>query len=191
MQVYRCHKVVKAAQVLAIETQYGEDPVKPESYLIALESGTKLVAKPGDDVITRYLPVVGDYFVQYQDGYLSFSPRKAFEEGYHPASAPRLSAEDIEAEITRKGLIAPRITPDDIEHAIKAVDYHVFPSSTLTVCCITLVNGFNVTGESACASPENFDAELGRRIAFQNAKQKIWALEGYRLRSELAAGRAE
>ena len=55
------------------------------------------------------------------------------------------------------------------------------------MCCLTLRNGFTVTGESACASPENFDAELGKKIARSNARDKIWALEGYALRERLAA----
>ncbi|PKM43242.1 MAG: hypothetical protein CVV05_15460 [Gammaproteobacteria bacterium HGW-Gammaproteobacteria-1] len=93
----------------------------------------------------------------------------------------------IEQEIQDKGLTAPRITPERIEQVIVGEDYHVFPGTTLTVCCLTLANGFTVTGESACASPENFDAELGAKIARDNAKQKIWQLEGYALRNQLSA----
>ena len=91
----------------------------------------------------------------------------------------------IEREIQAKGLTAPRVTPQRIEEVIVGEAYHVFPGTTLTVCCLTLANGFAVTGESACASPENFDAELGQKIARQNARDKIWALEGYALRSKL------
>ena len=91
----------------------------------------------------------------------------------------------IEQEIQAKGLTAPRITPDMVDAAIVGEQYYVFPDTTLTVCCLTLANGFAVTGESACASPENFDAELGQKIARQNARDKIWALEGYALRSKL------
>jgi hypothetical protein len=57
----------------------------------------------------------------------------------------------------------------------------------LTFCVLTLRNGFTVTGESACASPENFNADIGRKIARQNAVGKIWLLMGYELRSKLAA----
>jgi len=95
----------------------------------------------------------------------------------------------IEAEIQRKGLNAPRLTPALIDAQIKAEAYHVFPGTTLTVCALTLANGFQVTGESAAASPENFDAELGRKIARDNARNKIWAFEGYALRNALC-GRA-
>lgn len=57
--------------------------------------------------------------------------------------------------------------------------------SLLTFCVLVLKNGFTVTGESACASPENFDAEIGRKIARENATQKIWPLMGYELKSKL------
>lgn len=59
------------------------------------------------------------------------------------------------------------------------------PLGLLTFCVLVLRNGFTVTGESACASPENFDAEIGRNIARENAVQKIWPLMGYELRSKL------
>ncbi len=63
----------------------------------------------------------------------------------------------------------------------------VMPSlGLLTFCVLVLRNGFTVTGESACASPENFDAELGRKIARQNAVQKIWPLMGYALKDQLS-----
>ncbi len=91
----------------------------------------------------------------------------------------------VEREIQAKGLTAPRVTPDDIEATIKSADFHVFPGSQLTVCCITLINGFTVTGTSACASPENFDRQVGENIAFGNARREIWTLEGYLLKQKL------
>lgn len=91
----------------------------------------------------------------------------------------------IEAEIQAKGLNAPRLTPALIDEAIRSEDYHVFPGTTLTVCALTLRNGYIVTGESAAASPENFDREIGRKIARENARNKIWGLEGYLLRERL------
>ena len=60
------------------------------------------------------------------------------------------------------------------------------PLHLLTFCVLVLRNGFTVTGESACASPENFNAEIGRKIARQNAVQKIWPLMGFALREKLA-----
>ena len=57
--------------------------------------------------------------------------------------------------------------------------------SLLTFCVLVLRNGFTVTGESACASPENFDAEIGRKVARENAINKIWPLMGYELKTRL------
>lgn len=104
----------------------------------------------------------------------------------------------IEAEIQAKGLTAPRVTPQLIEAtiaeeywftaaaALKGTPGESSPSlKLLTICILVLFNGFTVTGESACASPENFDAELGRKIARANAVAKIWPLEGYRLKTKL------
>lgn len=111
-----------------------------------------------------------------------------------------MTDETVEQEIQRKGLTAPRVTPDRIEATI-AEEIYIHPAESvvlrggqvasnsplrlLTICILILRNGFTVTGESACASPENFNQELGERIARENAKQKIWLLEGYLLRQQL------
>lgn len=112
----------------------------------------------------------------------------------------------VEDEIQSKGLNAPRVTPQDIEDeimsihfftaeqgarhqdAVNPLDHGDVPSTLglLTFCVLRLRNGFTVTGESACASPENFDADIGRRIARENAVEKIWPLLGFRLRDQLA-----
>ncbi len=107
----------------------------------------------------------------------------------------------IEAEIQAKGLVAPRVTLDDVEAEIASEVYFTAQDGVngaygmpraaalslnlLTFCVLVLKNGFTVTGESACASPENFDAELGRKIARRNAVAKIWPLLGFRLRDRL------
>ena len=93
---------------------------------------------------------------------------------------------DYEAEIIEKGLTASRVTPEMLESVIISEQYHVFPNTTFTACLLTLKNGYTVMGESACASPENFNADLGRKIARDNAKNKIWALEGYLLRQRIS-----
>lgn len=94
--------------------------------------------------------------------------------------------ETVEQEILRKGLVAPRVTPARIAEVIHSEEFHVFLGTCLTVCVLTLLNGFTVTGESACASPENFDAAVGERLSRENAVRKIWALEGYLLREKLS-----
>ncbi len=93
---------------------------------------------------------------------------------------------EVENEIVAKGLTAPRLTPSMIDAQIVGSAYHVFPGTTLTVCALTLRNGFIVVGESAAASPENFNEEIGRKIAWEKAREKIWALEGYALRNRLS-----
>lgn len=91
----------------------------------------------------------------------------------------------LEQQIQAKGLNAPRLTPALIDATITAEAYHLFPGTTLTVCALTLRNGFIVTGTSAAASPENFDEAIGRDIARRNARERIWELEGYLLRQRL------
>lgn len=95
---------------------------------------------------------------------------------------------DIEKEIQEKGLTVPRVTPERLEEVIFSEQYYVFPNTTFTACLLTLANGYTVLGQSACASPSNFNAEIGRKIARENAKNKIWALEGYLLRQKLSEG---
>ena len=123
------------------------------------------------------------------------------------------SEQNIEKEIQDKGLTAPRLTPDYIDSIIQSVhffsagdgfvgaltssdEFNLLPEDErviqpplqldlLTFCVLVLKNGFTVTGESACASPENFDAEIGQKIAYENARNKIWMLEGYLLKENL------
>ena len=97
-----------------------------------------------------------------------------------------MAEKTVEQEIQEKGLNAPRVTPQQIENTIVREEFHVFADSTLTVCCLTLRNGFKVTGESACASPANYNQTLGERIAREDATRKIWALEGYLLKQRLS-----
>ena len=91
----------------------------------------------------------------------------------------------IEQEIQDKGLTAPRLTPALIDATIDSETYTVLPSGRVTICEMTLKNGFVVLGESSCVSKENFNAELGQKIARENARNKVWELEGYLLKQRL------
>ena len=82
-------------------------------------------------------------------------------------------------------LDAPKITPEHVEGCIVKEEYHTFEGNTLTLCILTLKNGYTVTGESACASPENFNKELGEHYAKKNAMEKVWPLEAYLLKEKL------
>jgi hypothetical protein len=117
-----------------------------------------------------------------------------------------MNDQSIEKEIQDKGLTAPRVTPADLQANIASAHYfiasdaiqqdravhehndgwHLGATQLLTICVLQLQNGFTVTGESACASAENFDAELERKIARQNAESKIWPLMGYELKQRLS-----
>jgi len=118
-----------------------------------------------------------------------------------------MSDKSIEQEIQDKGLNAPRITPAIVEANIASEHYFTgeraaFPHEAiarsetdayealrlLTFCILVLRNGFTVTGTSACASPENFDAEIGQKIARQNAVAQVWPLMGYSLKQQLHNG---
>ena len=126
-------------------------------------------------------------------------------------NSPDSSDSGIEQQIQTKGLTAPRVTPADIKASITSEYYftagegisgeiaardnsvpYCYEASLdlLTFCVLVLKNGFTVTGESACASPENFDAEIGKQIARQNAEQKVWPLMGYALKDKLSRGTA-
>ncbi|EPU4812570.1 Gp49 family protein [Klebsiella aerogenes] len=123
-----------------------------------------------------------------------------------------MNDQQIEKQIVAKGKTAPRVTPSRVEAIIRSEHYFtaydgrrgalanetyearekpldadadLAPLQLLTFCVLVLENGFTVTGESACASPENFDAVIGRNIARQNAVNKIWLLEGYLLKQRL------
>ena len=148
------------------------------------------------------------YLVEHPDGskpndsrhanFISWISKDIFDLAYSVGAA------SIEQEIQAKGKTAPCVTPADVQASIASEHYFtahdgkmgaadqggavaVFPElQLLTFCVLILKNGFTVTGESACASPENFDPEIGRKIARQNAEQKIWSLMGYELKTLLA-----
>lgn len=112
-------------------------------------------------------------------------------------TAPRVTPADIEENIrsehyftANQGIIgchsaAAAGTYEDGELRTVRTVYAPQELDLLTFCVLVLRNGFTVTGESACASPENFDAELGKKIARQNAVQKMWPLMGYELKQSL------
>lgn len=78
-------------------------------------------------------------------------------------------------------MIPTKVTREALEARIQTVDYYILPNTTVTICSITMVNGFSVRGESACVDPANFNQELGEKYAYQKAFDAAWALEGYLL----------
>lgn len=103
-----------------------------------------------------------------------------------------------------KVAVGPRVSKLDIEGKIVAVNWvnaadafegalsPVHPShALLTICVITLRNGFTVVGTSACAYPQNFDQDLGNSLAYDKAYEQLWLLEGYLLKEQLSNGLIE
>jgi len=95
----------------------------------------------------------------------------------------------IEQAIQDKGLNAPRLTPDSIDAVIVGETFTTLPSGKVMVCELTLRNGFTVRGEAATVSKANFDEEIGQHISRENARSKVWEMEGYLLQQQLSEGK--
>lgn len=143
-----------------------------EHYFTAADA----IAPPVGLMVSRFLSwkLPKDF---HPDGGMVFIPTKGcgYDSPHWPVGTNLLTAEQAE---------------QMLKHVTGGIDA---PEALrlLTFCVLVLRNGFTVTGESACASPENFDAELGRKIARQNAINKVWPLMGYALKERLANLRAE
>jgi hypothetical protein len=96
------------------------------------------------------------------------------------ATHPRVALSDIEAKIAEKHFV----TADDAVNAPEVPADH--PLALLTLCVLVMTNGFTVVGKSAPASPENFNADLGKKFAYEDAIRQLWPLEGYALRYKLS-----
>lgn len=89
-----------------------------------------------------------------------------------------------EAELKERST-APRVTMEEVLGSIAQTNYYVHAEGTLTICVLTLQNGFTVIGESACADIANYKQDIGERIAYDNAVKQIWKFLGYMLRDKL------
>lgn len=100
-----------------------------------------------------------------------------------------LKTTDDQAEASRQamGSTAPRVTLDSMVAKIAREEFWVPDGTVLTICVLTMTNGFHLVGKSAPAAPENFNPELGKKFAKEDAIRQLWQLEGYALRERLAA----
>lgn len=89
-----------------------------------------------------------------------------------------------EAELQERST-APRVTEAEVLGSIANKEFVIIQGGTLTICVLTLQNGWQVTGESACADVRNYKQDVGERISYDNAVKKIWAYLGYVLRDKL------
>lgn len=154
-----------------------EANIATEFYFTAADA----VAPPIGEMVNRFLgwELPQDFA---PDGGITFQRESDAE---HPILGRRLQFQP-----TGTNLLNASQAAQMFEHAVGKSEV---PRSLhlLTICVLVLRNGFTVTGESACASPENFDAEIGRKIARKNAVEKIWPLMGYELRSKIARWQAD
>jgi hypothetical protein len=175
----------------------------PYGWVKTLEGGH--IVSPGDWIIKgvkgEFYPCKPDIFAATYEAALTALP--VVDPG----------PDSLEREIQAKANKAPRVTPDALKAEIVSesyftaadgvlgasaglpgadllLEYAIPPLSSLTFCVLVLRNGFAVHGVSACASPENFNAEIGRRIARENAEREIWPLLGFRLRDQLDYAKA-
>lgn len=176
MKKYKSHKVVEAAKIVDMS------PLSGSVTCLHFEDGTER------NVPRRFFknvpPInehdhdlgntIGGYYVRYEDGYESWSPAKAFEEGY--------------TEIDEGVTLTPnnRVLPEDIERLIERskTSEHVFWGKELVVS-MRLPCGFTVTGRGACVDPFNFDRDKGYAVAMEQIKNQLWQLEGYLLQNRL------
>lgn len=246
LPAYKSHKTVWALKIASIEQTPADEPAAVAGgtwRLIPEDKSYGPITVPHSYVL-KHNPQPGGYYVVYADGYTSFSPEQAFEEGYAPVQAmsqaesaslshpdgigeigaaakkdiaaisgvrefdiraagadraPRITPADIEANITSEhyftaadGAMQAGVTQGLIDAAIQGVGVihtQELPEALnlLTFCVLVLRNGFTVYGASGVASPENFNAEIGRKVARQKAMDEIGPLLGYELRSRLAA----
>lgn len=105
------------------------------------------------------------------------------------AVAPRVSLADIEAAILCRYDTTAHQAMQGATRTGKGVDFQPddSPLALLSICLLQMRNGFTLIGKSAPASPENFDAELGRKFAYEDAVRQLWPLMGFALRDRLAA----
>lgn len=137
--------------------------------------GQAIERRVSDEMVSRFLSwkLPKDF---HPDGGMAFIPTKRY--GYDTPHWP-----------TGTNLFNATQARDMLKQVLGAPDAP-YPDrlDRMTICILVLRNGFTVTGESVCVSAENFNAAVGRKIAFDNALDKVWPLMGYELMSRLAAG---
>jgi len=94
---------------------------------------------------------------------------------------PEMTQEQLDEKLANRPAVS--VTKEKMDAKIKDVSYA--RNGVHTICYITLENGFIVHGSSACAHPDNYDKDIGEKIAYDNAFRQIGPLEGYLLKEQL------
>ena len=198
MPKYQCHKKVWALKIKNLSQGVAPTELPGGSWLLHPEDKRYAAIEVSHEWFSKHKPVVGGYYVAYEDGYKSYSPAPAFEAGYSllscrsELSASAQADQRIEAELVAAGLDAPRVTADHIQALMDRVVYHYEqPQGTTSTFAHAFLDGFYLaSGYSACVSVANFDAAKGQKYAKEQAepkaRDKLWELEGYVLHRDLA-----
>lgn len=181
----------KPVTIEAVQLKAGEQPSELAADVASgrvryVEDGTALIDTLEGSMIAR----PGDWIIRGVKGELYPCKPDIFAASYMPASREadatgKPAITRAEADASLSAAPAPRVTLESLEAKVASAEY--FRSKTLTICILTLANGFTIVGKSACASPENYSQALGERYAYDDAFRQIWAFEGYLLREQLAA----
>lgn len=151
-------------------------------YAVALKNGDNIVIKKAQ--CGAHEPKAGDFFITRDDGDNYLCPAKVFHEKYAPELTALEKDDEAAASVAKT---ANRVTLKSIEDKIASMEYlHSLVAPHYTIALVHMKNGFVVTGQSAPADSKNFDLELGKRFAREDALRKVWALEGYLLREQLS-----
>lgn len=199
MPKYQSHKVVHALEIKSCTElpadSAGEKPTPHPGYMLEFADEQYASKVVGPEVVSRHMPEPGDFYVVYEDGYESISPRKAFVEGYFPDlkggspaaidaasaalyKAPRVTLAAMEAAIKHRFDVTGAQAAGPRTEGIRELDI-------TSICILVLVNGFTVIGTATPASPENFSRAYGIELAYQDAIKKMWPLFGFNLRQRL------
>lgn len=193
MPKYKSHKTVHA---LEIESCEAPPPGSEGVHLLTFVDKAYTERLVADAVIARHPPEKGDFYVVYDDGYESISPRAPFVEGYAPAlggaapadierasaalyKAPRVTLAAMEAAILHRFDVTGSQAAGPRTEGIHQLDI-------LSICILVLRNGFTVIGKAAPASPENFNRGYGIELAYQDAIKQMWPLFGFALKERMA-----
>lgn len=176
LPAYASHKRVRAAPIKRVEGNV---------LVLDLGEGDERTVQAEPAMFARYLPSPGDFYVVYPptrtnpEPWASIAPADAFAEGYRQLGASDDLLSDAELARAIELLPGERVTEEAIRDRIADVYFHVLPGTTVTICSIALDNGFSVRGESATVDPRNFNEDIGRKLAHDDAFRKLWAFFGF------------
>lgn len=184
MFVYLVPPASYPVQTGAAKAHFGEGALVPYNAYMAI--------KNVDNTVSTWVPSVNDCLAT-DWGVVGESERAAEPVKPAPITLPVVDPgpDSLEREIQAKANRAPRVTPVDVKAEIVGETFTLLPSGRVTVCELTLKNGFTVRGESAVVFIENFDEGIGRKVARDNAEKEVWQLLGFRLRDEQADAAAD